>query len=158
MTHAEEPTTGIRATSTRTTFRLECAVSADIRATPERIWELLTNARDMIRWNSTLTSMDGTIALGETVTMRVPEAPGRTFKIKVTEFVPNTRMVWRDGNPMLFLGVRTYALTPNVAATTTFQMVEVFSGLLLPMIAGNLPNFQPIFERYAADLKAEAER
>jgi hypothetical protein len=37
-------------------------------------------------------------------------------------------------------------------------MTEVFSGPMLPMIAGRLPDFGPIFERYAADLKAEAER
>jgi hypothetical protein len=31
-------------------------------------------------------------------------------------------------------------------------------GLMLPMIGGWLPDFGPIFERYAADLKVEAER
>ncbi len=36
-------------------------------------------------------------------------------------------------------------------------MTEVFSGLMLPMAAGRLPDFKPIFERYAADLKREAE-
>ncbi len=68
-------------------------------------------------------------------------------------------MVWRDGNPVMFLGVRTYSLTraPDSAATR-FQMTESFSGLMLPMIAKRLPDFGPIFERYAADLKAEAEK
>jgi hypothetical protein len=37
-------------------------------------------------------------------------------------------------------------------------MVEVFSGLMLPMIAGSLPNFGPAFEQYAADLKRAAEQ
>ena len=37
-------------------------------------------------------------------------------------------------------------------------MIEVFSGIVLPMAAGRLPNFKPIFERYATDLKAEAEQ
>jgi hypothetical protein len=32
-----------------------------------------------------------------TVKMQVPEATGRTFKVKVTRFVPNQEMVWRDG-------------------------------------------------------------
>jgi hypothetical protein len=36
-------------------------------------------------------------------------------------------------------------------------MSEVFSGLMLPMIGSRLPDFGPIFERYAADLKKEAE-
>ena len=40
--------------------------------------------------------------------MRVPEAPGRTFKIKVTRFEPNSEMAWRQGvQVFFFLGVRT---------------------------------------------------
>lgn len=37
-------------------------------------------------------------------------------------------------------------------------MAEIFSGLMLPLIAGKLPDFAPIFERYAADLKKAAEK
>jgi len=91
--------------------------------------------------------------------MQVPEAPGRTFKVKVTRFVPNEEMVWRQGNPLLFLGVRTYSLGSNPnGSSTRFQMTEEFSGLMLPLIAGRLPDFGPIFEQYAFDVKAESER
>jgi hypothetical protein len=59
----------------------------------------------------------------------------------------------------MLLGERTYSLAPNPDGTATrFEMKEVFSGLMLPMIAGRLPDFGPIFEQYAADLKAEAEK
>ena len=57
----------------------------------------------------------------------------------------------------MFVGQRTYSLSPNEDGTTSFTMSEVFSGLMLPMIAGSLPDFVPIFERYAADLKKAAE-
>ena len=132
-------------------------MSVDIEAPPEQIWALLTRPEEMTRWNSTLTSIEGNIELGGTVRMQVPEAPGRTFKVKITRFVPNQEMVWRDGNPVMFLGVRTYLLT-RAPAATRFQMTESFSGPMLPMIAKRLPDFGPIFERYAADLKAEAEK
>lgn len=148
---------GIVATKTRTTFRQECIVSAVISATPEKIWQLLTDVGDMVRWNSTLTGMEGTVELGGTVKMRVPEAPSRLFSIQVTKYTPNREMVWTQGNRVMFIGVRTYRLTPNSNHMTTFQMSEVFSGLMAPMIAGRLPDFKPIFERYAADLKREAE-
>ena len=126
---------------------------------PDKVWAILTKPDDMVRWNSTLTSIEGDIALGGIVKMQVPEAPGRTFKVKVTRFVPNEEMVWRQGNPLLFLGVRTYSLgsNPNGSATR-FQMTEEFSGLMLPLIAGRLPDFGPIFEQYASDVKAESER
>ena len=59
----------------------------------------------------------------------------------------------------MFLGVRTYLLSPNADGTATrFQMTETFSGLMLPLIARRLPDFVPIFEKYAADLKAESEK
>ena len=113
----------------------------------------------MTAWNSTLTSLEGDIALGGTVRMQVPEAPGRTFTVEVTRFVPNEEMVWREGNPVMFLGVRTYSLTPRSdGIATRFQMTEEFSGIMLPLIAPKLPDFGPIFERYAADLKAESEK
>jgi hypothetical protein len=37
-------------------------------------------------------------------------------------------------------------------------MEERFSGLMLPLVKRSLPDFEPIFERYADDLKKEAER
>jgi hypothetical protein len=37
-------------------------------------------------------------------------------------------------------------------------MAERFSGLILPLVKGSLPDFGPVFSRYADDLKREAER
>lgn len=150
-------TTDGRAHKTRTTFRMECGVGISIRATPEKIWALLTRAEEFPKWNSTVTSITGTIAPGERIVLRVPNVD-RDFKLKVSEFEPSTRMVWRDGFAPMFQGVRTYTLTPKGGGTTEFSMVEVFSGAMLPMIAGSLPDFGPPFEQYAKDLKTAAER
>ena len=146
------------AIKTRTTFRLECSVSNNINASPEKIWRLLTDAENYTKWNSTLESLEGDISMGGTVKMKVPEAPGKTFKVKVKEFTPNKSMLWQDGFAPMFMGKRFFTLQPNTAGTTIFTMNEIFSGLMLPMIAGKLPDFVPIFERYAADLKKEAEK
>jgi uncharacterized protein YndB with AHSA1/START domain len=151
--------TDITAAETRSTFRLQYTVSADIQAPPAKVWTLLTQAEGMMDWNSTLTSIEGNIELGGTVRMQVPEAPDRTFTVKVAKFLPDEEMVWREGNPAMFLGVRTYSLSPSPDGTATrFEMTEEFSGIMLPLIARSLPDFGPIFERYAADLKAESER
>lgn len=146
------------ATKTRTTFRLNCTVTTSISAPPEKIWKLLTDAAKYTKWNSTLTSLEGEISLGGVVRMTVPEAPGRVFKVTVREFEPNKRMVWRDGFAPLFQGARTFTLEPRGRDATMFTMSEEFSGLFLPMIAGKLPDFKPIFERYAADLKRASEK
>ena len=138
------------------TFRMECRVSISINAPPERVWALLTNAVDFPRWNSTVSSLKGSISEGEKLELRVPYSD-RTFSPKVTELVPATRMVWSDGFAPMFKGERTFSLTPQANNATRFEMVELFSGLMLPMIKGSLPDFSPIFDRYALDLKKEAE-
>jgi hypothetical protein len=146
-----------RAQKTRATFRMVCGVSINIRASRDKIWSLLTDAAAFPRWNSTVSSIEGQIALGHKIKLRVPIAPKRVFKLKVSDFAPGERMVWSDGAAPMFRGVRTFTLTPGTSGTTDFSMVEVFSGLMLPMIAGSLPDFAPSFEQYAADLKRAAE-
>lgn len=150
------PTTG-RATKNKTTFRMAYAVGANIKAPASRIWALLTDAKGFPQWNSTVQSIEGTIALAQKIKLYVKIAPGRAFNLTVSEFVPDQRMVWSDGN-LLFRGVRTYTLTPKADGSTDFTMAEVFSGAMLPMIAGSLPDFGPEFEKFAADLKRAAEQ
>lgn len=145
------------ATKQRTTFRMSCEVAIDIAASPERVWSLLTGARAFPSWNSTVKSIDGEIAEGNTIKLVATVSPERTFKLKVGQVVPARGMVWSDGFAPMFKGVRTFTLTPNGDRATTFHMIEVFSGAILPMIAGSLPDFKPIFEQYAEDLKRAAE-
>ena len=147
-----------RAEKTRGTFRMTCTIRCAIRANPDRVWSLLTDAAAFPRWNSTVTRIGGAISLGEKLEIQVPTAPGRTFKPRVTTFEPGARMVWSDGAAVMFKGVRTFTVAASGGGGTTFSMEEVFSGVMLPLIAGSLPDFGPIFETYAADLKREAER
>lgn len=132
--------------------------SIRIKAPPAAIWALLTDAPGFPRWNSTVERVDGRIALGEKVTVHVKMAPGRAFPVTVSELVPNARMVWRGGMPFgLFTGTRTYVLEPE-AAEVVFRMREAFTGLMAPLITKSIPDLQPSFDRFAADLKAAAER
>jgi hypothetical protein len=147
-----------KASKTKSLFRMDVSVSINIKAGPERIWSLLTNAKDFSRWNSTVQSIEGNIALGETIHLKTIATPERTFNLKVTEFKPYASMIWKDGMAPFFSGERRYTLTPRSDGSTDFSMVETFSGLMLPMIAGSLPDFRATFEQYAADLKAEAEQ
>lgn len=146
-----------RATKHKTTFRLEYAVGINIAARPARIWGILTNATDFPRWNSTVQRIEGQIGAGEKIVLYATIAPTRAFKLTIDEFVPNQKLVWSDGN-FIFRGVRTYTLTPQADGSTDFTMAELFTGAMLPLIAGSLPDFAPEFEKYAADLKREAEK
>lgn len=149
------PSTDGVATTSRSTFRRECAVSTSIGAPPERVWALLTDGPGFPRWNSTVTGIEGEIAPGARLALSVPVSD-RTFRVTVTEFDPPRRMVWADGRAPMFRGVRVYTLEPE-GAGTRFTMAETFTGLMVPLVARSLPDFAPVFERYAADLRAAAE-
>ena len=58
----------------------------------------------------------------------------------------------------VFRGVRTFELRPRRDGSTEFVMEERFSGLMLPFVKRSMPDLGPVFERFANDLKHEAER
>jgi hypothetical protein len=146
-----------RITATHSAFALACAVELNIRANAHDIWSLLTDAKGFPRWNSTVTGIDGEIREGERLRIRVP-GTDRSFTPKVSDVVTNERMIWTGGFAPVFQGVRTFRLKARDDRSTDFAMAERFYGLMLPLIKGSLPDFRPIFERYASDLKREAER
>ena len=146
-----------KAYRTKKTFRMEYRVSTRIHADAEKIWALLTNAAEFPNWNSTIDSIQGQIAAGEKIKVHAKISPDRAFSLKVSTFLPREKMVWKSGAAPMFKGVRTYTLSPQEDGAIEFTMVEVLNGLMLPMIAGSLPDFRPSFEQYAADLKRAAE-
>jgi hypothetical protein len=134
------------------------SVSTSIAAPPEAVWGILTDAPRYTSWNTTVDKVEGRIAPGEKITVRTKLNPGRAFPVKVTGFVPGKRMVWTGGMPFgLFKGERTFTLTPNGSGAVEFRMSEVFSGPLSPLIERSIPDLQPMFNGFAAALKARAE-
>jgi hypothetical protein len=137
-------------------FSLTCTVEVTIQAKPWVVWDLLTHAEGFPRWNSTVAGIDGEIREGGRLRLHVP-GTDRTFTPTVSGVVAPERMTWTGGLAPIFKGVRTFALTPCSDGSTDFRMKERFSGLMLPLVKGSLPDFGPVFERYANDLKREAE-
>lgn len=129
----------------------------EIKAAPDKVWSILTNAEAYPNWNSTVEKVDGQIALGQKVTVYAKATPGRAFPLKVSEFEPSKKMVWSGGMPLgLFTGTRTYTLTPK-GSSVVFNMREEFNGLMAPLITRSIPELQPAFDTFAADLKKRAE-
>ncbi|MGN6391932.1 MAG: SRPBCC family protein [Gemmatimonadales bacterium] len=136
---------------------MSCRVEVTIQAPATRIWQLLTDADGFPRWNSTITRIEGRIQSGERLRLHVPGTT-RAFTPTVSDVMPDERMTWAGGVAPLFRGVRTFRLTPGPDGSTDFAMGERFSGLMLPLARGSMPDFGPVFERFASDLKREAER
>ncbi len=137
-------------------FSFSCGVSVNIRAGAGDIWRLLSDAQNYPRWNSTVTRIEGRIAEGESLKLHVP-GTSRVFTPKITGLTPERGMTWSSGVLPLFRGVRVFTLTPQEGASTNFAMTERFSGLMAPLVKGAMPDFGPIFTRFAADLKTAAE-
>ena len=136
----------------------EYGTTVTIAAPPERVWEILTHAEAFARWNSTIVSLDGTIAEGETIALVSTVNPKRTFKLAVSEVEAPNSMVWSDGMPLgLFSGRRTFTVRATTDGDTEFSMREVYSGLLAGLITKTIPDMTESFEAFAADLRTEAE-
>ena len=130
-----------------------------IQAAPEAIWLILTDAPAYPQWNTTVTRVDGVIALGEKVTVHAKVAPGRAFPVKVVALEAPRRMIWTGGMPLgLFKGERVFELRPQAGNSVEFTMREDYSGWLAPLITKSIPDLQPAFDEFAACLKARAER
>jgi uncharacterized protein YndB with AHSA1/START domain len=142
----------MKATTTKKTFSRSTTVSIDINADAAIVWALLTKASDQPRWNSTVISITGNIALGETIILKSPLSPKRVFKLKVKELEKGKKLVWGDG-----MGKRVFLLTKNTNGGVGFSMTEKIGGPIFPLFAKMIPSFDESFDRFAADLKKEAE-
>jgi len=142
-----------KAATIKKTFSRETAVSINIQADPKTIWSLLTKAENYPKWNSTIISIDGKIALGEKIKLKSYLDPKRVFKLSVKEVEPERRLVWGDA-----MGKREYKLTPGSNGYTNFAMTEKIGGPLFPLFAKMIPPFDESFETFAHDLKKEAEK
>ena len=141
-----------KATTTKTTFSRQTEVSIKIKSDPEIVWALLTKASDYPRWNSTVTSIEGEIALGKQIKLKSILDAKRTFKLKVKEFETGKKLVWGDA-----MGNRTYTLSNGGNGSVNFSMTEKIGGLMFPLFAKYIPPFDESFDQFANDLKKEAE-
>ena len=128
-----------------------------IRSTAERVWQTLMDVRRWPELDSSIARVEGTPAPGATVTVHAKI--GRAFPLKVVDWMPNQRMVLSGGMPLgLFKGQRTYTVTAEGDGMVTFAMREAFTGLLAPLITKSIPNLQPSFDEFAANLKKRSEQ
>lgn len=135
---------------------LHYRIGIHIEASPSVVWSLLTDAEKYPQWNRSVLSIEGRIALDERIKLRSSAAPKRSFKLRVKEYLPNQRMVWRSGG-RAFGGERVFTLRPTPSGGTDFVMYEGLGGSMMKMIEKKLPDLRESFDIFAADLKKTAE-
>jgi hypothetical protein len=138
---------------------LETAI--DIEASPETVWDILTDLDHYGDWNPFIVSAEGTVAVGERLTNRLQPPGGKamTFRPTVTAAEVDHRFAWlgRLGLPGIFDGRHRFELeaTPN---GTHLVHTEHFSGALVRFMRSSLDTRTlQGFEEMNAALKTRAE-
>lgn len=130
-----------------------------INATPQKVWEILTDFNHYPHWNPFIKSIEGSLDTGSVlkVIIEPEEGKGMTFKPVVQSSVKNKELSWL-GNLLfkgIFDGKHKFQLIDNENGTTTFIQSEEFSGILVSFI--NLDKTAEGFNKMNQKLKEQAE-
>jgi hypothetical protein len=135
----------------------------DIHATPERVWQILTDFAAYPQWNPFMTEASGTARQGERLAIRMQPEGGRaiTFRPTVREAIPGRRLPWLGHLlvPGIFDGEHSFTLEPLADGGARLVQQEDFRGVLVPLLAKSLDRRTlPAFERMNQALKERAEQ
>jgi hypothetical protein len=134
----------------------------DVHATPERVWQVLTDFAAYQQWNPFIIRADGEARRGRRLTLRMQPAGGRatTFRPTVLEAAQGRELRWlgRLLVPGLFDGEHRFTIRPLGDGQVRLVQQEDFRGLLVPLLAGSLDRRTlPAFEQMNQALKRRAE-
>lgn len=134
----------------------------DIDATPEQVWEILTDLAAYPEWNPFIVSAVGAAEVGTTVTLRMQPVDARpvTLTPTVVEATPGHRLRWRGRLFIrgIFDAEHVFTIESRNGGVSVSQ-VERFSGLLVPFLARSLDRHTlPAFVKMNEALKARAEQ
>jgi hypothetical protein len=138
----------------------------DIDATPEAVWQVLTDVPAYPQWNPFITRTAGTSAVGGRVSVSLPPLNAfvrPTFRPKVLEVTPCRRLRFRLrlarlGIPGLLDSEHTLTITPRDEAGVRLWHQVHLRGFLMPLMTRSLNRENgPSFDAMNAALKDRVE-
>jgi hypothetical protein len=134
-----------------------------MQATPERVWEVLTDFAAYPAWNPFIPRIAGPLAAGSRldVQLQPPEGRGMRFRPTVLAAAPPRELRWLGhlGIPGLFDGEHAFRIEPLGVDQVRFIQEERFSGLLAPLMMRFIErNTRQGFEAMNRALKVRAEQ
>ncbi len=141
----------------------ELRTEIEIAASPEAVWAILTNFAAFPQWNPFIREASGEQKVGGKLRIHVvpPGGKGMVFKPTVLAFETNRELRWlgRLGVPGLFDGEHGFTLEPLESGRTRLRQREVFTGILVPLLARSLDDgTKKGFEAMNLALKERAEK
>lgn len=137
------------------------STTIDIQASPDAVWEVLTDFAAYRDWNPFMKRIEGVPEVGTklVVHMSPPGGRGITFKPTVLAASPGRELRWlgKLGVRGLFDGEHSFILTANADGTTQLSHGERFTGILVPLFKSTLNNSHAGFEAFNSALKQRVE-
>ena len=136
----------------------------EINASPEHVWKVLTDFPALGEWSPFVRSIDGRLAVGETlkIYIKASKGMGMTFKPTVLRAEPGREFRWlgRFLMPGLFDGEHYFTIEDLGGNRVRFVQGEIFKGLLVPVMSmfKVLGNAYVGFQEMNQALKERAER
>jgi len=143
-------------------MKKELYTAIEIEAPAERVWQVLTDFEQFPDWNPFVRRIKGEAKSGTKLEayLQPPGGRGMTFRPDVLKAEPNREFRWlgRLFFPGLFDGEHFFIIEPLGPDRVRFTHGELFSGLLVPLLAKSLDtNTRRGFELMNEALKARAE-
>lgn len=138
----------------------EIRTEIEISASPERTWQILTDFARYPEWNPLVLEAAGELRLGARLRVRISAGREMAFRPTVTALEPQRALKWRGVTLLgtLLAGEHSFSIEPIAPERVRFVQGEVFTGLLVPLLAETLErDARPAFERMNQALKARAE-
>jgi hypothetical protein len=140
--------------------RLETQVEID--ASPEIVWDLLTDLDGYSAWNPFIVAAAGTVAVGERLANRMQPPGGKAIKFRPTVTVVETGRVFewlgRLGFAGIFDGRHRFELSSTPSGGTRLSHTEDLSGILVRALRKSLDGATlEGFEAMNSALKSRAE-
>ena len=134
-----------------------------VQATPQRVWEILTNFAAYPAWNPFIPRISGSVAVGSRldVQLQPPGRRGMRMRPTVLAAAPSRELRWLGhlGVPGLFDGEHRFRIEPLGTDRVRFIQEERFSGLLAPLVLRFVErSTRQGFEAMNQALKARAEQ
>lgn len=109
-------------------FKVEKRIG--VRATSERIWEVIADLPGWNAWNPIEKDASGTIAFGGSITLTeaIPGLPERQVTGRVGDWQPNAQLVWTERRGFLFNAIRFYEIDQLDVGSCIVSNGFIFSG------------------------------